>query len=227
MAASPGPAQAMFKAANAASATTTATTTTSGSLFVAVVTCFTNKIGTTPLSDSKGNTWVQAVASVGTTNGFTAIYYVENGTGGASHTFTFTPTGSDFISITVMEITGAALTSSLGSSTSIVTATATHTTGTITSNASVPEIFIGAGSASGGTVPTLPLTDPVVWFPVTLKDGGTFEGCAVAFRLVKPSVTDSFSYVSNARNEGSAIVGFKAAAAATGGAGGSFTFFGA
>lgn len=224
-----GPVQVMLKGSvSAASVTTTAVTTTSGNLLVAVVTCFGNHIGATPVSDSKGNTWVQALASVGTTNGFAAMYYVANATGGAGHTFTFTPTANDFNAITVFEISGAALSSVLGSTASAVTGTTPHTAGPITSNASVPEIFIAGTSVSAGSTGTVSVTDPQLWFTATIQSPASTEGMTTGFRIVGPSVTDSASFVGPGRNEGTVLAGFKAAATGGGGAtGGSFTFFGA
>lgn len=227
MAAAFGPVQWLSKAGNAASITTTATTTTTGNLLVVCIACFTNKIGATPITDSKGNTWVAAISSTGTTNGFGAMYYVANCTGGASHTFTFTPTGSDFIAMSVIEISGAALSSVLGSTaTSTTTGSATHTAGSITSNSSVAEIFIGFCTDSHNAPPSITGTDPATWATIAAINGAVTEGIIAGFRIVSPSFTDTFSCTSSALNEMAGIAGFKAAVVASG-AGGSFTFFGA
>lgn len=219
------PVQATTKTAvSVASVTTTAMTTQSGDLFVAIVTCFTNKIGTTPLSDSKGNTWVQAVASTGTTNGFTAMYYVANGTGGAGHTFTFTPTAADFIAISVIEISGAALSSVLSQTNGAVANSTTHTTGSITAGAT-DEVFIGGGAVSQSAEGT-PVLNKTLWWGVAALPDGSVEGIVSAFRFVGTGVADTFSYTtSSASNEGVVIAGFKSAAVASS-AGTAHTFFG-
>ena len=216
------PVQAMVKQASATTVVTTAVTTTSGNLLIAVVTCFTNKIGATPVSDSKGNTWATAIGSTGTTNGFVGIYYAMNIAGGAGHTVTFTPTGSDFISITVLEITGAALTSAFSTSSGSVTNSTTHTSPSITSG-TTDEILVGAGSASTAAEGT-PVLNQAGWYSVSQISGTAFEGMSIGFRFVPPATTDTYSYtLSAAQNVGIAIAGFKGVAVH---AGGSSTFFG-
>jgi hypothetical protein len=205
------------------SITTNAITTTSGSLLVAVLVCFTNKIGTTPMSDSKGNTWVAAVASTGTTEGYGAIFYVENCTGGASHTFTFTPTGSDFITIAVYEIAGAATSGALSNTNAASANSTTHSSGNITANATVPEIWIGGGAISHGVEGTPVITTGGTIF--ALPDGGTGEGLASNFQFADPSATGQFTFTTSSANpETSMIAGFKMAAAGGGGSGGAWAY---
>lgn len=212
-----GPVQSAFAATTgAATATTPGMTTTPGNLLVVVVTSFGNHIGATPVTDSKGNAWTQAVGSTGSGTGFCAMYYAENCLGGAGHTATFTPTASDFTTCTMIEVSGAALSSSLSTSAMNTGSTSPHTAGPITANAVVPELFIGAGSESAG-VPTLTNTNPAQWYTVLMQPGSSTEGAAIAFRLVSPSVSDSFSYNGPTVAEGKMIVGFKAAASSGGG----------
>lgn len=212
-------------AASAASVTTTGITTRSGDLLIVVITSFANTIGVSPITDNKSNTWVNAIGPTGTTNGFTSMYYAVNCLGGSSHTFTFTPSSSDFIAIAVLDVQGAATSSALNQSNGAVASSTTHATSSISSG-STSEIFIGCGSISSGVSGTAVPKD--LWYPYASFTGGTTEGMTAAFRVVDPSTSDTFSYtVSAARNEGVVIAGFKAAASASGGSGGSFTFFGA
>ena len=207
--------------------TSSSFTTTSGNLLVAIVTSDGNVIGATPVSDSFSNTWVQAVGSTGTSSGFAAMFYVANCTGGASHTFTFTPTANAFLTITVLEIEGAALTSVLSGTNGAVFSTAAHGSGNITSNSSVPEIFVGGGSNTGATNPTLTTVNPGTWWQVIAVSGAITEGCMVGYRMVDPSVTDQFAWTTGARNEGTVIAGFKMAVAAAAGGASAHTFVGA
>jgi hypothetical protein len=224
------PVQAISKtSASAASVTTAAVTTTaSGSLFIVGIACFTNKIGATPITDSKGNTWTQALGSTGSgANGYIAIFYSANATGGASHTFTFTPTSSDFIAIGVLEVQGAALSSVLGSVSSSTASAASHSSGNITSNATVAEVFFGFGALSFTNEGT-PTLSSSLWYSAAMLPDGAVEGLAMAFRFVAPSTTDQFTYNTGAaHNEGVAVAGFLAAATAGSGGAHSVTFFGA
>lgn len=199
-------------AGSAASITTTGITTVSGRLLVAVLTCFGNNIGASPVTDSKGNTWSTAIASVGTTQGWGAMFYVPNCTGGAAHTFTFTGVGSDFLSIAVYEIPGADISSPLGSTSSSTTNATTHSSGNITSGSRL-EIFIGVGAISRGAEATpVVTTGSVNWFPQSQLPDGSLEGIATAFRLADAGVTDQFTYTtSSAFAEACLVAGFKQA----------------
>lgn len=90
-------------------ATTTAgTTSASGSTFVAAVSWDASATSPT-VSDNKGNTYT----GVGTpqTDGlgaYTQLFVCQNGTGGSSHTATFTTSGACYPVIHLVEITGAA-----------------------------------------------------------------------------------------------------------------------
>lgn len=204
----------------ASSVTTAAVTTTSGNLLVAMVFCFGNQIGATPVSDSKGNTWSSAIASTGVTQGWGAMFYVANATGGASHTFTFTPTGSDFLTMVVFEVENAATSSVLSNTNSSTASTTSHSSGNITANATVPEIFIG-GMALSAAIEGAGSTTANYWSAALrgLAATGTTEGAVSSWRVVDPSTTDAFAVTTGtAGNETILIAGFKAASATTSGA---------
>lgn len=210
---------------SATSVTTTGVTTqATGSTFVACVGAFTNTIGASPVTDNKGNTYVAAIGSQGSTEGWGAIFYCENASGGAGHTFTFTPTGSDFISITVVEITGAAVSSAL-TSTNFSTATGlTHVTGNVTAGASAPEVLIACVVLSR-------VVDGVgtTAYPALVLNGmiasGSAEGMTVAGRLLNPSQTASVTFTMAASNPAFAgAATFKAAATSSGGSGGAWAY---
>lgn len=216
----------MFVTTNTATQVTTAATTTSGNLLVAVVTTFTNVIG--PITDSKGNTWATAVASLGTGNGFCAMFYAKNITGGAGHTITHTPSaGGGFPTLTVFEIAGADLTTPLGSTASAVSATAAHASGNITSSATLNECWIGGCSITSGTGTIT--GDPTMWFLGSSNGFVSTEGCVTGVRMVGTSVTGGFTVTEGAVNDACIIAAFRSVASGGGGSGtgGSFTFFGA
>lgn len=90
----------------AATVTVTATSTNGASwvVFAADV----GGWGATPITDNKGNTYTQIGTNVTAFTVVGTLWYKEAGTGGASHTFTATPSSSNLASIIVVEITGGA-----------------------------------------------------------------------------------------------------------------------
>lgn len=194
---------------SAASVTTGAITTTSGNLLVALVFSFGNNIGATPLSDSKGNTWSAAIASTGTTQGWGAMFYVANATGGASHTFTFTPSSSDFIIIFVIEIAAAALSNVLNNTSSSSASTSTPNSGSISANAGVDEIFVGGGAISN-VAENLPVAGGQFFAATPFAATASNEGGIAAVRSVPSGGSGAFSYTKSAvANETVLVAGFK------------------
>ena len=199
---------------SSASATTAATATTTGNTFVAVITAFTNIIGGTPMTDSASNTWSQAVASTGTTEGWVAIFYVSNATGSATHTFTFTPTANGFLSVTVFEISGLATSSALDATDAdSSTGTVTKTTGPITATG-ICEIFIG-GMGVSETGSGMMLNQPAWYYDRVVSDG-THQGLLWGWRYIASGGSDSFTAEAVATDrETAAMAGFKSASACT------------
>jgi len=225
------PINATFARANAASVTTSAMTTTSGNLLVVCVTAWQSTLGTlsVTITDNKSNTWQVAVASVGSGNGFAGIAYCANCTGGSGHTFTLTPTSSDLVCIAVVEISGAKLTSVLGSTSSATASTTTHSSGSITAGA-VDTVNVGvcAVSHGGEGIPVLAGIG-TGWLQVASLDGNALEGLTVGFAFVEPGVSDSFDVtMAGSFTEGIAVAGFESASTTPTGGGGaaSFTFVG-
>jgi hypothetical protein len=92
------------------------TTQATGSIFVIAAQWSRNSGTFSSVSDSKGNTYtlIDTQLDWEGVNGGWRLYYCENGTGGASHTATFTLTGSNGpITIFFGEITGALTSGSL------------------------------------------------------------------------------------------------------------------
>lgn len=206
-----------------ASLTTPSITVTAGNLLVAVLFCDTNKIGTTPMTGSIGQTWVSAIASFGSST-FGGMFYAMNAAGGAQ-TFTFTPSASDFIAMAIFEVSAAALTSALGSTSTSVTNTASHNSGNITSGSVVPEIFIG-GWNPDQTTSTIPVNvSGTQWGWNWINTTASKEGGLIGWRIVNPSITDAFAVTAaTSRASPIMIAGFKAASALPSGGGGAYAF---
>lgn len=192
---------------SAASVVTAATTTTNGNSFIVIVgSSNASLISASPVSDSKGNTWTSANATGGGTQPGVSMFYVRNGTGGASHTFTFTPSSSAFIWIVVLEIPD--LASSPVDGTNKTTAnTTTHASGNITSSAVA--MWVGAGSIDAISELTPQSATPflaVVGQPAT----ASVEGVIVAVRMVGSGVTAGFTYTTGlSANREAMVTGFK------------------
>lgn len=202
-----------------ASVTTAALTTTSGNLGVVGITCFGNHIGASPITDSKGNTWTAAIASTGASKGWGAIFYCANMTGGASHTFTFTPSANDALAIGFLEIVGADA-SPLNGTSSSTASTATHNSGNVTAGSTV-ELLVGFGaiSSSGAGTPVIAL--PALVF-AQLPDG-TPEGLAFGAKFLASSAVGSFQYTTSiAENDFVGAASFKSAASGGGTTGGAW-----
>jgi hypothetical protein len=190
----------------------------SGDLLVAAFVTFASHTLTAPITDSKGNTWQKAIGPIGTTQGFGWVYYAENITGGSGHTVTLTLPIGDFTILQIFEISGAALSSSLSNTNSSSASGTTHSSGNITSNSSVPEVFVGIGALSK-TAEASPGFSAYGWIPPNgVAADSTHEGFIAGTKFVKQSTTDQFSFTtSSANNECCIIVGFKAASSSGGG----------
>lgn len=106
------------KATTAGATATTAAVTTqaSGSVFVVCYT-FDSAATFTSITDSKSNSWSIIGSEINASNHKSRMYYVENATGGSSHTFTGTNGSASLdCSIWVIEITGALTSGSLDQS---------------------------------------------------------------------------------------------------------------
>lgn len=200
------------------SVTTAGITTTTGNLLVAVMSAFGNFIGATPITDSNGNTWTQAVASTGTTEGWGSIFFCANATGGAAHTFTFTVTSATFIALAVFEITGAAASPLSNVNSASSTGSTDHDSGNVTTSSTLDEILIGGGTSSDAGTGTV-RDSTFTWNNRSLAASGSLQGINFAWRNASPSTTISYISVTIATDrDTSMIAGFKGTAPATAGA---------
>ena len=197
------------QAGSVASLTTPAINTTSGSVMVACLSNFGPTTPTTAMSDNKSNTWIIATRNNSTPSG--AIFYCENCTGGSGHTFTFTPTGSSFIAVGVVEIGGARATGALNAATNSNASVTTHHSGTVTATSTDDELMIGCGGVSYSNEGT-----PVVangFFTIAALADGSPEGLAFGYKRLAASATDEFIYnttAGNNRNDVTSVASFLA-----------------
>lgn len=188
-----------------ASVTTAAATTTNGNSFIIAVGGEVASRITAP-TDNKGNTYSTGKATGAGGGPGCAIYYCYNAVGGASHTFTFTPSASDFIWIVVLEVPGLQ-SSPLNQTNGAVTNSTTHASGNITSGTGF-ELWIGAGgldsTSEGVPKPVAPFLSAL-----TQNASGSNEGCIVGVRVVGPVTTDQFTWIAASANRESIIAAFK------------------
>ena len=205
---------------SAASVTTSGVTTTSGNLVVVAVAAFSNIIGATPITDNKSNTWNAAITSFGATEGWLALFYAENITGGAAHTFTFTPSSSGFIAIAVIEIENMPTSSSLNHTATATGTGSTLTAGPITADAGIREIMVGAAALSdAGCSYPLDTLSAIKGFNFRHANAGANnEGIIIAWTEVDDGDSRSFTaFRAVGDNDSVCIAGFKAADPAPGG----------
>lgn len=140
---------------NTATATVTATTT-NGSTWV--VWAATNAAAwmVPAITDNKGNTYTKIGADVTAFTVTGTLWYTQNGTGGASHTFTATPLVAGLNTLIVVEVTGGALTGildqSAGGTDDVATPFTSAVTGTTTQANEVALAFEFDNRASGSAI---------------------------------------------------------------------------
>lgn len=181
----------------AATITTAAMTSTSGNFFGASASSFGTALAVSPtlMSDSKSNTWVGAYAD--NSNWHLGCYYVENITGGASHTVTFSP-GGGFTQLGVCEFSGINTSSSLDKTASNIT---TATTAVLSqANELVLAAATNGNSATAG-ISTGTWTS--LWTDVVLNASGPTPGIIMSYRTV--SVIRQYSYARTGNTEAEAI----------------------
>lgn len=199
------------------SVTTSGVTTTTGSTFVGWSTADVGVTINAP-TDSKSNSYGTAKVTVNTsgTSSKQVVYVKENGTGGASHTLTFTYSAATYPTVFLVECAGAA--------------TASYDSGSLTSGASAAgtpfarnsggqaqannAILAFVATDAGGT-----LTYTNTGYTVSQEqDGNNYWTGAVGRQIVSQTsaVTSSFAVSPGASNGGTITFAIKEAAAGGG-----------
>lgn len=135
----------------AASCTTGAITTTNGNLFVASSSwMFHSLVSFTSVTDSKSNAYTNAIADTIDTasNEYTIRQdYKAAGSGGASHTFTATLSDAYFVSLSVIEVSGASSTPLDQTATGADGNGTSHSTSSTSTTSQANELLIGNSTA--------------------------------------------------------------------------------
>lgn len=191
-----------------ASVTTPGIAITAGNLIVIGTQCYatpvaTNEDAATPITDSAGNTYTKIGSTTIVDNHrYTQLFYANNCLGGASVTFTYTLTGSDYPRIFVLEITGADPTAPLDQSAFAQSGSATTITTAGFATGTANEILVAMGLDSAGTaVSTIAdggcATNSGAWTKIeSISDGSTVEG-AMGYAIVSATGTYCVTYSQN------------------------------
>lgn len=162
---------------------------TAGNLLVVVVSAF-NAV-TVTLADTLGQTYSQAVRLVAGTI-TTAIYYVENSTGGAN-TVTVTPSATAYVSIAVHEYSGAATSGSLDASASASALSTNPSPGAVA--AAAGELIVAAYGQGSNTLASSTVASPFAVREANLN-GSSNEGLQTADD-VNASGTETPTFATN------------------------------
>lgn len=130
-----------------ASITTPAIDTTGADLLVVTYTRFFD-VGpaATPITDSKGNTWVASTAELGDPGGlgFVRQFHAANPIVGTGHTFTFTLAAAGFPSVAASAFSGVVLSSPLDKTASGTDTTTPHNSPNTAALAQPDEVVVGS-----------------------------------------------------------------------------------
>lgn len=132
--------------------TTGTITSTTGSLFVLSSAHYTDGVNSA-LSDSKLNVYTLATSELSTTNlTQVRIDYKANGTGGASHSFTWTSSDSFYGVLSASEISGAT-TTPLDKTIGAIDTTSPHSSTATAATTQAAELLLGMGTNFVGVAP--------------------------------------------------------------------------
>lgn len=181
------------QATAATSVTTPSMTTTSANFLAGAVAQGAQTIAGTPIVDNKTNTW-QTAWIQNAVNGNSALYYVENVSGGTGHTATFTGGGqSEPLALAVLEFSGVLTSGSLNKTSHSTGGTAPHNSGSITTDTVTEQLLIG--SASDSVQQALP---PASWYgfftDVASLSDSTAEGVIQSYAIVNAIGTYHYEY---------------------------------
>jgi hypothetical protein len=190
------------QATNLSSVTTPSITSTTGDLFICDAGYIALGASFDSITDNKGNAYAVAVpefSSSGDSDRRAQQRYAANGTGGASHTFTFTATGNMFPALACKEVSDAQTsnvldrTSSFGDNSTALTTglTSGSTAGTTQSD----ELLAGGGMLGQGTADTTFTAQSGFTANQNLSHvSGSFNGMISASKVVSATGSYAFTY---------------------------------
>jgi len=167
-------------------------------------------------TDSAGNTYVEIRDEEGSDGGELAMFYAENATGQASHTFTAV---GGFPALCVMGFSGGATSSSLDQQNGTTDASSPRNAGSITPGEDNELVVMGIGGATGPGVSDYSIDGGFTIAGGFDLVGGTSYGAAIAY-LIQTTATaanPSWTTPSNSSGQAAIIASFKAAAGGGGG----------
>lgn len=200
--------------------------TASGNLIVVTITGYDGVGGSvSSITDSKSNSYTKAYEGSDGNGGYTACFYSENITGGASHTVTVNCTGTIYGVASCIEVSGAATSSSVDVNTVDDTTTISASTSYSISSGSLAqadEIVFATFTKQENATITNPSSP---WTALYARDDWSNDhcGCAV-YQIVSAtdSVTSTWTFASTTVAQASGIISFKQAAAGGGGGGNNY-----
>lgn len=174
-----------------ASPVTTAGVTTQATGSILVVGAIWETAAFTSITDSKSNSYTQ-IGTEQTIGGFKArLYYVENATGGSSHTFTLTTGGGNiFGTVLALEVIGGATASSLDQSNQQTDSASPFTSPSITTT-NANDILVSACMSDGIANPMDFAESTGFTVNITRNSGASFYPMALGTRIV--SSTGSYN----------------------------------
>lgn len=147
-------------------------------------------------TDSKSNVYTAVTAAITNSGIISRLYYCQNGTGGAAHTFTFTTGSSANLTIYFVEITGGLTAGILDQQNSVLDSASpfTVTTGATTQAA---EICVAAISGNSATTPATLAESTGYTIQASVLTGGPDWAGGIATKIIAatgaqtPSFTQS------------------------------------
>jgi hypothetical protein len=193
MAIAVGASQKAQSASTAALTTVAITTAASGSSFLVFPVYVTgNLAASTPITDSKGNTYTAIGTEI--TNGGIGIscrpYLCTNGTGGAGHTFTMANAGTSIASMMAVEITGGLTASLLDQYVASVVSSGPPYNQPVTTSAQADELVLALGISNSSAATVNYTVGGSFTKQQEQTDGATVVSMCLASRVV--SATGSY-----------------------------------
>ena len=161
---------------------------TAGNLIVVSVSGWPNLPATTPVTDSRGNSYSIAGAVLVTQGAYSAIYYARNLTGGTDTVTVNTVNTGGQISMVVAEFSGVDTVSPLDKTAGTVGSGTTPSSGNMTPSMA-GELIIGSGTHNGNTITSAETGFSMIGIPT--EDSNTHQPLAMEYLVLNDTSTTS------------------------------------
>ena len=169
------------------------------------------------ISDSKGNTWTQLTARIGTGfNGAGRIWYAENPTVGSSHTFTANASGTCYPSLAASAWSGTETSSVFDQENSAINDSSPASPGSITPSENDELVFAACANGISTSVPSINSGFTIVQAVGYDNNVALGVGAAYIIQTSASAVNPAWSIASGSIGA-TFIASFKAAAGGGGG----------